>query len=93
MVVIYRAGSILARVIFNVNMIGIALFLFLNCFYVNHSDLIYENADRTKLISSERSSLLFIAIAVIALLLSTITAQWSLVYILIIPLELLIDKL
>ena len=89
----YGPEFILARVIFNVNMIGIALFLFLNCFYVNHSDLIYENADRTKLISSERSSLLFIAIAVIALLLSTITAQWSLVYILIIPLELLIDKL
>jgi uncharacterized membrane protein len=89
----YGPEFILARIIFNVNMIGIALFLFLNCFYINHSDLIYENADRTKLISSERSSLLFIAIAVIALLLSTITAQWSLVYILIIPLELLIDKL
>ncbi len=89
----YGQKFFLARVILNVNMIGIALFLFLNCYYVNHSDLIYEKADRSKLISSEKSSLLFIVIAVIALLLSTITAQWSLIYILIIPLELLIDKI
>jgi uncharacterized membrane protein len=89
----YGQKFILARVIFNFNMIGIALFLFLNCFYVNHSDLIYEKADRGKLKSSERTSLLFILIAVIALLLSSITSQWSFIYLLIIPLELLIDKL
>jgi len=89
----YGPEFILARVIFNVNMIGIALFLFLNCYYVSRSDLIYEKADRTKLKSSERSSLLFIVIAVIALLISFIAAQWSLIYLLIIPLELLIDRL
>jgi hypothetical protein len=89
----YGPEFILARVIFNVNMIGIALFLFLNCYYVSRSDLIYEKADRTKLKSSERSSLLFIVIAVIALLISFVTAQWSLIYLLIIPLELLIDRL
>jgi hypothetical protein len=89
----YGQEFILARFIFNFNMIGIALFLFLNCYYVNRSDLIYEKSDRSKLKSSERSSLLFIIIAVIALLLSSITASWSFIYLLIIPLELLIDKI
>ncbi len=90
---LYGQEFILARVIFNINMIGIAVFLFLNCFYVNHSDLIYEKSDRDKLKSSENSSLLFIVIAVIALLLSSVTAQWSLIYLLIIPMELLIDRI
>ena len=89
----YGQEFILARFIFNFNMIGIALFLFLNCYYVSRSDLIYEKADHDKLKSSERTSLLFIVIALIALLLSPLTAQWSLIYLLIIPLELLIDKL
>jgi uncharacterized membrane protein len=89
----YGQEFILARFIFNFNMIGIALFLFLSCYYVNRSDLIYEKSDRSKLKSSERSSLLFIIIAVIALLLSSITASWSFIYLLIIPLELLIDKI
>jgi len=89
----YGQEFILSRFIFNFNMIGIALFLFLNCYYVNRSDLIYEKSDRSKLKSSERSSLLFIIIAVIALLLSSITASWSFIYLLIIPLELLIDKI
>ena len=90
---LYGQEFILARVIFNINMIGIAVFLFLNCFYVNRSDLIYEKSDRDKLKSSENSSLLFIVIAVIALLLSSVTAQWSLIYLLIIPMELLIDRI
>ena len=90
---LYGQEFILARVIFNINMIGIAVFLFLNCYYVNHSDLIYEKSDRDKLKSSENSSLLFIVIAVIALLLSSVTAQWSLIYLLIIPMELLIDRI
>jgi uncharacterized membrane protein len=89
----YGRQFILARVIFNFNMIGIALFLFLNCYYINHSDLTNENADHAKLTSSERSSLLFIVIALLALSLCFITSQWSFVYILIIPLEFLIDKL
>ncbi len=90
---LYGQEFILARVIFNINMIGIAIFLFLNCYYVNRSDLIYEKSDRNKLKSSENSSLLFIVIAVIALLLSSVTAQWSLIYLLIIPMELLIDRI
>ncbi len=90
---LYGQEFILARVIFNINMIGIAVFLFLNCYYVNRSDLIYEESDHSKLKSSENSSLLFIVIAVIALLLSSVTAQWSLIYLLIIPMELLIDRI
>lgn len=83
---------ILARVIFNIDMLGIAVFLYLNCYFVNYSGLITKKSDYAKLKSSERSSLIFIIITLIALLLSFITAHSNFVYILIIPLELIISK-
>ncbi len=89
----YGRQFILARVIFNLNMLGIASFLYLNCYYLNHSNFIKGKADHGKLTSSERSSLLFIVITLVALFLGFITSLWSFVYLLIIPFELLVDRL
>jgi len=81
----------LARVIFNLDMLGIAVFLYLNCYFIYHSDLLNEKVDHAKLKSSEKSSLIFIIITLVALSLSFITPHSNLVYILIIPFELLIN--
>jgi uncharacterized membrane protein len=84
---------ILSRVLFNANMLGIAVFLYLNCYFVSRSEFLNEKSDMTKLKSSERSSLFFIVITILALFLAFLTPHWSFVYVLIIPFELLIDRL
>lgn len=83
----------ISDIIFNLNMIGIAVVLFLNVYIINRSDFLHENADMAQLKSSEKSTLLFIAIALLALALAFITPRWgNLVYLLIFPLEMLIDR-
>lgn len=84
---------ILSRILFNANMLGIALFLYLNCYFVSRSEFLNEKLDMAKLKSSERSSLFFIGITILALFLAFLTPHWSFVYVLIIPFELLIDRL
>lgn len=83
---------ILTRVIFNIDMLGIAIFLYLNCYFIDHSGFVSNKADHAKLKSSEISTFVFIIITLLALLLSFVTPHSNLVYILIIPLELLIDN-
>lgn len=83
----------ISDIIFNINMLGIALVLFLNVYIINRSDFLHENADMGQLKSSEKSTLVFIAIALLALGLAFITPRWgNLVYLLIFPLEMLIDR-
>ncbi len=83
----------ISDVIFNINMLGIALVLFLNVYIINRSDFLHETADMAQLKSSEKSTLVFIAIALVALLLAFIAPRWgNLVYLLIFPLEMLIDR-
>jgi uncharacterized membrane protein len=83
----------ISDVIFNINMLGIALVLFLNVYIINRSDFLHENADMAQLKASEKSTLIFIAIAVAALALSFVAPRWgNLVYLLIFPLEMLIDR-
>jgi uncharacterized membrane protein len=83
----------ISGVIFNINMLGIALVLFLNVYIINRSDFLHENADMAQLKSSEKSTLVFIAIAIAALALSFVAPRWgNLVYLLIFPLEMLIDR-
>ena len=84
---------ILSRILFNVNMLGIAVFLYLNCYFVSRSEFLNEKSDMVKLKSSKRSSLFFIVITILALFLAFLTSHWSFVYVLIIPFELLIDRL
>jgi uncharacterized membrane protein len=83
----------ISNVIFNINMIGIAVVLFLNVYIINRSDFLHENADMAQLKSSEKATILFIIIALMALILSFITPTWcNLVYLLIFPLEMLMDR-
>lgn len=83
----------ISDVIFNINMLGIALVLFLNVYIINRSDFLHENADMVQLKASEKSTLIFIVIAIVALALSFVAPRWgNLVYLLIFPLEMLIDK-
>ena len=84
---------ILSRILFNANMLGIAAFLYLNCYFVSHSEFLNEKSDMAKLKSSKRSSLFFIVITILALFLAFLTPHWSLVYVFIIPFELLIYRI
>ena len=84
----------ISHVIFNLNMLGIALFLFLNTYYANYSSFVHEKVDPTEITVIKRENILFIVIALLALSLSFIIPEGSsMVYLLIFPLEYLIDRL
>ncbi len=84
----------ISHIIFNINMVGIAFFLTLNWVYAKRNNFIDENADSKKLTVIWRTDLLFIAIALLALVLCFVAPRFSgLIYILIFPLEYLIGKL
>lgn len=79
--------------IFNINMLGIAILLFMNIYIINRNDSINVDANKDQLKSSEISTLIFISIALLAIVLSFITPTWgNLVYLLIFPLEYLADR-
>ena len=83
-----------SHMVFNINMVGIAFFLTLNWWYVRRRNFIDEKADPKQLTVIWRTDLLFIGIALLALVLCTVIPRWSqLVYLLIFPLEYLIGKL
>jgi uncharacterized membrane protein len=80
----------IVKVIFNINMLGIAGLLFLNAYILlNHDEYIHEEGDRDKLVASKNSTIYFILVVLLALSLSfIIPAYASLTYLLIIPFEL-----
>jgi uncharacterized membrane protein len=84
----------ISNVVFNVNMLGIALLLLLNVYIVRRNDsFLNEKADMNQLASSEKATMLFILIAILALFLAFITPRWgNLVYLLIFPIEMLMDR-
>ncbi len=84
----------ISHIIFNLNMLGIALFLGLNWYYASKKKFIDENVDSRDITITIRTNILFIVIALLALSLSLIFPRWSaLVYLLIFPLEYLIGKI
>jgi len=84
----------ISHIIFNLNMLGIAVFLGLNWYYAGRSNFIDEKIDPKTVTISKRTNALFIGIALLALLLSFIVPRFSaLVYLLIFPLEYLINKI
>ena len=84
----------ISHIIFNINMLGISIFLALNTFYVHRSEYIHEKVDITEINMIKRDNVLFIVIALLALLLAFIIPKWSsVVYLLIFPLEYLIHKI
>ncbi len=78
----------ISHVLSNLNMLGIALFLFLNWHYANKRALIHEKVEDEEIASIRGDILIFIIITLTALGLSFIIPDWSsLVYILIFPIE------
>jgi len=84
----------ISHVIFNVNMLGISTLLFLNSYFAHRSGSIDEKVEPRDISLIKRDNALFIIISLIALSISFIyPSSSSLVYLLIIPLELLLHRI
>ncbi len=84
----------ISHIVFNVNMLGISLFLALNTYYAHYSSFVHSKVNSAEITMIKRDNILFIGISLLALLLSFIIPRESgLVYILIFPLEYLIHKI
>jgi uncharacterized membrane protein len=81
------------HIVFNVNMLGISIFLTLNTFYAHRSDLIDDRVDPKDITMIKRDNILFILISLLALILSFISSYSGLVYLLIFPMEYLLHRL
>jgi uncharacterized membrane protein len=83
----------ISHILFNLNMLGIAFFLFLNWYYADRKNFINEKISSKDISITKRTNILFISIALLALLLSFFVPRFSaLVYLLIFPLEYLIGR-
>jgi uncharacterized membrane protein len=83
----------ISNVIFNLNMIGIAVLLYLNWHYAAKKDFIHEKINKQQIAFTKRVNLAFILIAISALILSFIIPQWSTtVYILALPLDTILKR-
>ena len=82
----------LTHIIFNLNIFGIAFFLYLNWYYSSKKNYIHEKVTSKESIITNRTNILFVIIAVTAILLSFMSRYSALVYLLIFPLEYLINK-
>lgn len=84
----------ITHAIFNINLLGIAFFLYFNWHFAERSDFIHEKVDTAHITVIKRVNALFIGIAFLALILSYIIPHWSeMAYLLIIPLEFIIKRL
>ncbi len=84
----------ISHIIFNLNMLGIALFLGLNWYYATKKNFIDEKVPSRDIKVTIRTNVLFIVISLLALSLSFVLPRWSaLVYLLIFPLEYWIGKM
>lgn len=84
----------ISHIIFNLNMLGIALFLGLNWYYATKKNFIDEKVPSRDITVTIRTNVLFIVISLLALSLSFVLPRWSaLVYLLIFPLEYWIGKM
>ncbi|MBI5679360.1 MAG: DUF1211 domain-containing protein [Methanobacterium sp.] len=84
----------ISHVLFNINMLGISIFLFLNTYYAHRIGSIDETVDPHDITLIKRDNVLFIAISLLALSISFVLPSFSgLMYILIFPMEFLLHKL
>lgn len=84
----------ISHLVYNLNMMGIALFIALSWYYAVNRNLIDKNIDKTQLSKMGRGYLAFIFIALLAVTLTFIIPGWtSLTYILIIPIEMINHRL
>lgn len=84
----------ISHILSNLNMLGIAVFLYLNWYYAYKKDLIHEKVETEEIASIRGDIIIFIIIALTALALSFVVPNWSgLVYILIFPIEYIAHKM
>jgi uncharacterized membrane protein len=84
----------ISHLLSNLNMLGIAVFLYLNWYYASKRELIHEKVDNNEIASIRGDILIFIVITLSAIALSFVIPAWSgLVYILIFPLEFIAHNL
>ena len=84
----------ISHILSNLNMLGIAVFLYLNWYYAYKKDLIHEKVETEEIASIRGDIIIFIIITLTALALSFVLPGWSsLVYILIFPIEYIAHKM
>ncbi|MDD1775271.1 MAG: DUF1211 domain-containing protein [Methanobacterium sp.] len=84
----------ISHIIFNLNLLGIASFLYLNWFFAYKNEFIHEKIDKNQINTTKKLNSLFIGIAIVALIVSFFIPQWAeLTYLLIIPLEEIIKRI
>jgi len=84
----------ISHILFNLNLLGIAVFLYLNWFIAYRSDFIHKNIDDKQIKITKNVNTLFIVIAVAAIMISLISPHWAeLTYLLIIPLEEVVKRM
>jgi uncharacterized membrane protein len=89
----YGAFTI-ANVIFNINMLGIAVLLYLNWHYADHKNFIHEKISNEEITFTKIVNLSFILVAITAIGLSYVIPQYSqTVYIIMLPIEMIIKFL
>jgi uncharacterized membrane protein len=84
----------ISHIIFNLNLLGIASFLYLNWFFAYKNEFIHEKIDKNQINTTKKLNSLFIGIAIVALIVSFFIPHWAeLTYLLIIPLEEIIKRI
>jgi uncharacterized membrane protein len=84
----------ISHIVFNINMLGISVFLALNTYYAHYSSSIHEKVDPTDVSMIKRDNVLFIVISLLAISLCFIAPrESSFMYLLILPLEFVIHRI
>jgi uncharacterized membrane protein len=84
----------ISHVIFNLNMLGIATLLYLNWHYADRNNFIHEKVDNKEIQFTKKVNTVFILVAISGLILSFIIPTWAeLVYIILLPIDIIIKKI
>lgn len=62
----------ISHIIFNLNMLGVAVLLYLNWYYAAKNNFIHDNVDDAQIAFTKKLNLFFVILAIIALSLSFI---------------------
>lgn len=84
----------ISHVFFNINLLGIASFLYLNWHFADRNDFIHEKVETAQITATKKVNGIFIGLTLVALILSYIIPSYcEMVYILIIPLEWIVKRI
>jgi uncharacterized membrane protein len=84
----------ISNVIFNINMLGIAVLLYLNWHYADHKNFIHEKITDKEITFTKIVNLTFIVVAITAIGLSYVIPQYSqIVYLIMLPSDMIVKFL